>query len=63
MKTEYENDKRFALLKIKDLGSDVFTFKGKKKDKFGKDKEYKYELPVRNKEFLSEVKKIVNYKI
>ena len=63
MKTEYENDKRFALLKIKDLGSDVFTFKGKKKDKFGKDKEYKYELPVRNKEFLSEVKKIVNYNI
>ncbi len=62
MKSSVENGKRVAMLSVKGLESDVFTYKGKKRDKEGKERDSKYTLPVRSDEFLKEVKKLLGYK-
>lgn len=54
--------KPYAEFVIKEAESDMFTFKTKAKGKDGKEKEVKYQLPVRGETFIKEVKKLLQYK-
>ena len=59
------NYRRFALLSISQMSSDMFNYKGKEKikDKNGNEKvkDFTYSLPVRSDDFLKDVRKLVEY--